>query len=116
MSARTQDVRSDRPQSRTQMKSARKQPHKAGRFVQLIFFSTLLVYAASVIINTQAEIAEQKATIEKLEAEIVEAQQENDEYTRLLSDDDEYEYMLSAAIERGYAYPRETRYYAKSVE
>ncbi|MCD7823506.1 MAG: hypothetical protein LUG86_05755 [Oscillospiraceae bacterium] len=112
MSAKAQDVKSNRPSPRARQK----QPHKAGRFIQLVFFSTLLVYAASVIINTQAEIAEQKATIEKLEAEIVEAQQENDEYTRLLSDNDEYEYMLSAAIERGYAYPRETRYYAKSVE
>ncbi|MCD7784304.1 MAG: hypothetical protein LUH18_01765 [Oscillospiraceae bacterium] len=116
MSANAKDARTDRPKSRKQLKSMHKQSHKAGRFVQLVFFSTLLVYAASVIINTQAEIAEQKATIEKLEAEIVEAQQENDEYIRLLSDDDEYEYMLSAAIERGYAYPRETRYYAKSVE
>ncbi len=115
MSATAQSVRGDRRSSGTQMKSRQKQ-HKPGHFIKLIFFSTLLVYAASVIINTQAEIAEQKATIEKLEAEIVEAQQENDEYTRLLSDDDEYEYMLSAAIERGYAYPRETRYYAKSAE
>ena len=112
MTASAQDVRSNRQPT----KRKQKQPSKAGHFIKLVFFSTLLVYAASVIINTQAEIAEQKATIEKLEAEIVEAQQENDEYTRLLGDDDEYDYMLSAAIERGYAYPRETRYYAKSVE
>ncbi|MCC8130436.1 MAG: hypothetical protein LUC38_04020 [Oscillospiraceae bacterium] len=114
MSARTQDV-NDRPSAQKQIKSGHK-PHKVRHFAKLVFFSTLLVYAASVIINTQAEIAEQKATIEKLEAEIVEAQQENDEYVRLLGDDDEYEYMLSAAIARGYAYPRETRYYAKSAE
>ena len=56
----------------------------------------------------------QKAAIEKLKNEITETQQENDEYQRLLNAGDEYEYMLSAAIERGYAYPRERRFYPKN--
>ena len=77
-------------------------------------FTLLLVYSVSVIISTQADIAEQKAAIEKLKNEITETQQENDEYQRLLNAGDEYEYMLSAAIERGYAYPRERRFYPKN--
>ncbi|MCD8005577.1 MAG: hypothetical protein LUF29_01175 [Oscillospiraceae bacterium] len=116
MATSTRNANSQKPKTRAQIMSRNKQSHKLGHFAELIIFSFLLVFAASVIITAQADIAEQKATIEKLEAEIVEAQQENDEYTRLLSDDDEYEYMLSAAIARGYAYPRETRYYAKSAE
>lgn len=83
-------------------------------FLKLAVFSLILVYSVGVIISTQADIAEQKSEIEKLRAEVVEAKQENDEYKRLLSSEDEYEYMLSAAIERGYAYPREVRYYAKN--
>ena len=68
-----------------------------------------------VIISTQADIAQQEAAIEKLEEEIAQTQRENDEYTRLLADKDETEYMLSAAIERGYAYPREVRFYPKNI-
>lgn len=82
--------------------------------VKISAFTLLLVYSVSVIISTQADIAEQKAAIEKLKDEITETQQENDEYQRLLSVGDEYEYMLSAAIERGYAYPRERRFYPKN--
>lgn len=82
--------------------------------VKISAFTLLLVYSVSVIISTQADIAEQKAAIEKLKDEITETQQENDEYQRLLSAGDEYEYMLSVAIERGYAYPRERRFYPKN--
>lgn len=102
--------------SRSVKPTKRKSNSKLAHFAKLALFLTLLVYSAGVIISTQADIAEQKAEIEKLEAEIVEAQQTNDEYTRLLNDSDEYEYMLSAAIARGYAYPRETRFYVKNAE
>lgn len=84
-------------------------------FLKLAAFSVLLVYSVGVIISTQADIAQQEAAIEKLEEEIAQTQRENDEYTRLLADKDETEYMLSAAIERGYAYPREVRFYPKNI-
>ena len=84
-------------------------------FLKLAAFSALLVYSVGVIISTQADIAQQEAAIEKLEEEIAQTQRENDEYTRLLADKDETEYMLSAAIERGYAYPREVRFYPKNI-
>ena len=42
---------------------------------------------------------------------ITEAKQQNDEYIRLLSADDEAAYMERIAIERlGYAYPNERRF------
>lgn len=82
--------------------------------IKLALFAVLLVYSVGEIIQTQADIAEQKAQIEKLEAEITETRQANDEYQRILSTDDEKEYMFTVAVEKlGYAYPRERRFYAK---
>lgn len=105
----------DEQRNRSHKKMRRKKKHSS--FVDLLklaAFSLLLVYSVGVIITAQADIAEQKSEIERLKAEIVDARQTNDEYKRLLSAKDEYEYMLEAAIERGYAYPRETRFYAKN--
>ncbi len=85
-------------------------------FVKLAVFTLLLLYSVSEIVSTQAEIAEQKTMIEKLQAEIEETKQENDEYLRILGSDNEEEYMLTIAVERlGYAYPRERRFYAKPI-
>ncbi|MBQ8622793.1 MAG: septum formation initiator family protein [Oscillospiraceae bacterium] len=81
---------------------------------KLAVFTLVLVYAVGTIISTQADIAEQKEQIAKLQAEIIETRQENDEYLRILNETDEREYMLTVAVERlGYAYPRETRFYVK---
>ncbi len=97
-------------------KSRRLKKHRSHffDFLKLAAFSVLLVYSVGVIVSTQADIAEQESSIERLKQEIAEAQMENDEYSRLLADNDEEEYMLSAAIARGYAYPRETRFYPKN--
>ena len=82
--------------------------------VKLALFILVLVYSVGVIIQTQADIAEQKSQIEKLKAEINETREENDEYQRILNTDDEEEYMFTVAVEKlGYAYPRERRFYAK---
>ncbi len=91
----------------------KKRSHFADLF-KLAAFTLVLVYAVGTIISTQADIAEQKATIERLQAEIIETRQENDEYLRILNETDEREYMLTVAVERlGYAYPREIRFYIK---
>ncbi len=91
----------------------KKRSHFADLF-KLAVFTLVMVYAVSTIISTQADIAEQKATIARLQQEIIETRQENDEYLRILNSTDEREYMLTVAVERlGYAYPRETRFYAK---
>lgn len=82
--------------------------------VKLALFILVLVYSVGLIIQTQADIAEQKNQIEKLKAEINETREENDEYQRILNTEDENEYMFTVAVEKlGYAYPRERRFYAK---
>ena len=82
--------------------------------VKLALFILVLVYSVGLIIQTQADIAEQKTQIEKLRAEINETREANDEYQRILNTDDEEEYMFTVAVEKlGYAYPRERRFYAK---
>lgn len=86
-----------------------------GDLFKLACFVILLIYAVTVIIQTQADIAEQKTQIEKLRREITQTRQENDEYQRILNTDDEEEYMFTVAVEKlGYAYPREIRFYAKT--
>lgn len=111
MSAESHNEKNDKKVKKTLKKKRRS---SFADLLRLTVFSLLLIYCLGVIISTQADIAEQKSAIEKLQAEITEARQENDEYERLLSSKDEYDYMLSAAIERGYAYPREVRFYAKN--
>ncbi len=86
-----------------------------GDLVKLTLFVLVLVYAVGLIIQTQADIAEQRMQIEKLREEITETRQANDEYQRILKTNDEDEYMFTVAVEKlGYAYPRERRFYAKS--
>ncbi len=91
----------------------KRRSHFADLF-KLALFVLLLVYSVGYIIQTQADIAEQRAQIEKLRDEINETREENDEYQRILNTDDEEEYMFTVAVEKlGYAYPRERRFYAK---
>ena len=96
------------------------EPHKRRRshladLFKLTLFVLILVYSVGVIIRTQADIAEQRMQIEKLNQEITETRQENDEYQRILKTTDEEEYMFTVAVEKlGYAYPRERRFYAKT--
>ena len=92
----------------------KRRSHFADLF-KLALFVLVLVYAVGLIIQTQADIAEQRTQIDKLKAEIVDMRQANDEYQRILKTADEEEYMFTVAVEKlGYAYPRERRFYAKS--
>lgn len=82
-------------------------------FTIIIVF--LLIYAAVTIITQQAHISEQEAELQKVKDKITEAQQLNDEYSRVLSTEDERAYMERIAIERmGYGYANEKRFYAMS--
>ncbi len=97
------------------MEPKKKRRSHLGDLVKLTLFALVLVYAVGLIIQTQADIAEQRMQIEKLEAEITETRQSNDEYQRILKTEDEREYMFTVAVEKlGYAYPRERRFYAKT--
>ena len=69
-------------------------------------------YALWTIITQQTEIAQLEKETEELSEKITVAKQQNDEYTRLLSEDDEDAYMEQIAIGKlGYAYPDEKRFY-----
>lgn len=92
----------------------KRRSHFADLF-KLALFVLVLVYAVGLIIQTQADIAEQRSQIDKLNADIISMRQANDEYQRILKTADEDEYMFTVAVEKlGYAYPRERRFYAKS--
>jgi cell division protein FtsL len=72
----------------------------------------LIVYSVISVVSQQVQIAEIKKESDELSQKITEAKQQNDEYIRLLSADDEAAYMERIAIERlGYAYPNERRFY-----
>ncbi len=80
-------------------------------FAAIVIF--LVIYAVIAIIAQQAQIVREEENLNKLREEITEAQQINDEYTRILSAEDEKAYMERIAIERmGYGYPGEKRFYA----
>lgn len=82
------------------------------KIITTIAVFCLIIYSVFNIISQQAQIAQLKKQSEELSAKITEAEQQNDEYIRLLSADDESEYMERIAIERlGYAYPNERRFY-----
>ena len=92
--------------------AAKKNPKpKRSRFVKLLTIfavAALVVYSGVIIISQQAQIAQLRKESDAINA----AKQLNDEYTRLLSSDNEAEYMEKIAIEKlGYAYPNERRFY-----
>lgn len=75
-----------------------------------------LIYSLYLVISQQAELNEQQKELANIKSQITAAKQENDEYTRLLSGEDENEYMRKIAIERyGYAYPNERRFYVANL-
>lgn len=72
----------------------------------------LIGYAVWTILSQQSEIAQLEHDTQELGEKITVAKQQNDEYTRLLSADDEDAYMEQIAIGKlGYAYPDEKRFY-----
>ncbi len=72
----------------------------------------LIVYSIITVISQQVQISQIQKETDEISAKITEAKQQNDEYTRLLSTNDEAAYMERIAIERlGYAYPNERRFY-----
>lgn len=98
-----------------QEKKARKA--KKSLIIKLRNFSVvvLLGYAIVVFISQQVTISEKKSQVAKAQQQLTIAQQENEEYLRLLSLTDESAYMEKIAIEKlGYAYPGERRIFDKA--
>ena len=85
----------------------------------LLLFAVVLfiVYAVYTWVAQRAEVEEIDRANQELTQQIVAAQQQCDEYTRILNSEDESAYMERIAIEKyGYGYPGEHRYYFTNKE
>lgn len=101
------------------IKTAKKKKEGAGIFVPLATFAAfiLVVYSIITIISQQVQVAQLKQEKNEINAQITEAKQLNDEYSRLLASEDESEYMERIAVEKlGYAYPNERRFYVVEAQ
>ena len=91
---------------------------KAQNIVGKIFkvaASFCAVGCIATIIYTQATIAEKKQELKELNAKAEQIKEENDEYQRLLDNEDVNAYMETLAIENmSYAYPNEIRFFDTS--
>ncbi len=86
-------------------------------YLVVIAIVLFVVYTVSVWLSQKANIEELSKTNEMLSQQIVQTQQQCDEYNRILSSDDQAEYMEHIAIEKyGYGYPGERRYYFTNKE
>lgn len=91
-------------------KSKNKKPKS--RLLATFTIVCLVLYTLISIVTQRVEISKVQKQSEELSAKITEAKQLNDEYVRMLSENDEAAYMERIAIERlGYAYPNERRFY-----
>lgn len=98
---------------------AKKKKEGSGLFGPLAMFAAfiLVVYSIITIISQQVQIAQLKQQKSEINAQMNEARQLNDEYTRLLASEDESEYMERIAVEKlGYAYPNERRFYVVDAQ
>ncbi len=98
--------------SLNELLSEQKKKKSLASKIATVAILVFLVYSLYIVISQQAELNEQQKALADIKEQITVAKQENDEYTRLLSGEDESEYMKKIAIERyGYAYPNERRFY-----
>lgn len=108
----------------TEMENTEKSYSGSGRskrtivhYLVMIAIVLLIVYAVFVWVSQKAEIEELTQTNDAIAQQIMQTQQQCDEYNRILSSDDQAEYMERIAIEKyGYGYPGEHRYYFTNKE
>lgn len=102
--------------SLNELLSEQKKKKSIASKIATVAILVFLAYSLYIVISQQAELNEQQKELANIKSQITAAKQENDEYTRLLSGEDESEYMKKIAIERyGYAYPNERRFYVASL-
>jgi predicted nuclease with TOPRIM domain len=71
----------------------------------------LIIYCVAEFISIQAQIEEQRAVLSDLENKKNELTIDNAELEGILDETDERLYIEKVAVENGYAYPNERRYY-----
>jgi cell division protein FtsB len=77
-------------------------------FIAALF---LIIYCLAEFINLQAQIEEQQSALADLQNQKFELELDNAELEGILNETDERLYIEKVAIENGYAYPNERRYY-----
>lgn len=92
----------------------RKKQNTFDVFLEILAFICVLGLSTS-IIYTKATIAEKQKELTDLQTKADKIQAENDEYVRILEDEDLLAYMEQIAIENmSYAYPNELRFFDTS--
>ncbi len=82
------------------------------RFILYLAGFAVVISSLISFISSQAEIAEKKQELAELNAKAAELEIINEEYSSILSEEDERIYMERLAIDiLGYAYPNERRFY-----
>lgn len=92
-----------------------KRKNKRGPIItSLVTLSSIafVIYCICSFVLTQAGIADKKTELAILNEKAFTLEEENDEYQRILAEEDERAYMERIAIDTlGYAYPNERRFY-----
>ena len=101
-----------KPSKKAMKKYKPKSKKPKSRLLASFAIVCLVLYTLVSIVTQRVEISQVEKQSEELFAKITEAKQQNDEYVRMLNENDEAAYMERIAIERlGYAYPNERRFY-----
>lgn len=103
----------------TELGNTEKRSHKRTivHYLVMVAIVLLIVYAVFVWVAQKAQIEQLAKANNELSQQIMQTQQQCDEYNRILSSDNQDEYMERIAIEKyGYGYPGERRYYFTSKE
>ena len=91
-----------------------KKPMALGGFIK-IAFAAFVIYAVVNIVSVQVTLADKREQLAALEEKKAQIELQNEEYERLLSIENESDYMEQYAIEElDYAYPNEIRFYDTS--
>ena len=79
-----------------------------------LFTAVFVLSCFAIIIVTNKDCAEKQKELDVIEEKIAACELENADLQRILDSDDLSPYMERSAIERGYAYPDERRFYDTS--
>ena len=96
-------------------KNAENKKHMALGGLIKISFASFVIYDVVNIVSFQVTLADKREQLAALEEKKAQIELQNEEYERLLSIENESDYMEQYAIEElDYAYPNEIRFYDTS--
>jgi cell division protein FtsL len=98
-------------------KKIKNKPKKKGLFNRGLFnlaAAVVITVCAALIITTIRDCSQKEKELTRIQAKIDAYKIENEDMQRTLEGDDLSAYMEKIALERGYAYPNERRFYDTS--